>query len=224
MTEEVSGKKLRQPLFSAELSEHGYTVIQNSLLLNSSISFTAKGILLTCLSVRHSFNKEWITAHGKDSPETISSALRELLAAGYLKRVGHADACLYQFTDCPQPVAPQVQPEVVTRRRSSRAVPPSEPIALEPWLEPYRKPLEQWLVQRLREHPRLPWGITERSMAALVYANEQGVIAEFCQLASEATWQSLGFNGYKDYIDKLVKEKRGKASKPSMSQINYTLK
>jgi len=58
----------------------------------------------------------------------------------------------------------------------------------------------------------------------LQYAKQQGVLVEFCELAAESTWQSLGFNGYKEYIDKLVKEKHGRASKPAMSEINYTLK
>lgn len=222
MTEEASGKKVRQPMFSAELTENGYTVIKNSLLLDSSISFTAKGILLTCLSVRSSFNKEWIVAHGNDRPELISSALRELLAAGYLRRVGHPDACLYQFTDQPQPATPE-QPPAAPRQPSIRAVRPSEPIALEPWLEPCRELLERWLAQRLKAHPKLPWEISPRAMKAFEYAKQQGVLVEFCELAAESTWQSPGFNGYRDYIDNLVKEKRGKASKPAMSEINYTL-
>lgn len=225
MMSDASGKNTRQPLFSVEPTEHGCTVIQNSLLLDSSISFLAKGILLTCLATKHSFNKEWIVAHGRDSPEAISAALRELLAVGYLKKVGHPDACLYQFTDSPQPAAPEQQPAAAPRRPSTRAVRPSEPIALEPWLEPHRKPLERWLTQRLKKHPKLPWEISSRSMAALAYAKDCKVLAEFCELATEATWQSLGFNGYKDYVDKLVKEKfSAKLGRPPMSEINYTLK
>lgn len=61
-------------------------------------------------------------------------------------------------------------------------------------------------------------------MTALKYARQLNVLNEFCELASESCWQSLGFSGYKNCVYNLTKEKTvDPAAKPVMSAINYTL-
>lgn len=221
MTDQASGKKVSQPIFCAEPTSRDLAIFKSSLLLDSSMSYTAKGLLLTCLSAGYSFDKKWIASRGTDSLESISAALKELLALGYLRRVSSDGDHLYVFTDSPEP--PTVTLPVLPKRRG-RALPAAR-ISLEPWLEPHRPLLERWLAQRKKAHPKLAQEVTARSMTALRHANDRGVLAEFCELAAEGTWQSLGFNGYRNYIDKLVADRApGKPSRPQMSEINYTLK
>ena len=222
MAQEASGKKQCQPMFSAKSSADEFSVVRTSLLSDTSMSYTAKGVLLTCLSSSKSFTKKWIASHGTEDAKVISEALRELLSLGYLKKFSEDGETFYVFTDLPD-LAEQPRPPA-SRRRQSRPSEPAEPIALEPWLEPYRGPLEQWLARRLKAHPTLGWEITSRSMTALRYANDQKVVAELCELAAERSWQSVGFAGYRDTVDKLAKEKYGKAFKPAMSEISYTLR
>jgi hypothetical protein len=209
-------------MFSAKSSAADFVVVRSSLLSNTSMSYTAKGVLLTCLSSTKSFTKNWIASHGSEDAKVISEALRELLSLGYLKKFSENGEAFYVFTDLPD-LADQLIPQA-PRRRSSRPSAPAEPIALEPWLEPHRELLERWLARRLKAHPSLEWEITSRSITALRYARDQKVIAELCELAAEKSWQSLGFAGYKDTVDKLAKEKHGKSFKPAMSEISYTLK
>lgn len=218
-----SGKKAGQPMFSTESMMNDFTVVKSSILSNSLMSYTAKGILLTCLSSSRVFGKDWILSHGKGKIEEVSAALKELRALGFLKKVQNGDDCFYVFTDTPEA---QPSPELpAIRMPSSRSARPAEPIALEPWLEPHRGPLERWLTQRLKAHPKLQWEITGRSVLALKYAYVRGVLADFCELAAESSWVSLGFAGYKEYIERLVKEKHpGKQAKPPMADISYTLK
>jgi hypothetical protein len=218
-----SGKKAGQPMFSAESMANDFTVVKSSILSNSLISYMAKGILITCLSSGRAFSRDWILSHGKGDVEEISSALKELRSLGFLKKVQNGDDCFYVFTDSPEGQASPDLPAI--RKPSSRSAKPAEPIALESWLEPHRGPLERWLRQRLKAHPKLAWEITGRSVVALKYAYVRGVLADFCELAAESTWVSLGFAGYKEYIEKLVKEKHPtKQAKPPMAEISYTLK
>ena len=65
-------------------------------------------------------------------------------------------------------------------------------------------------------------------MRALEYARDAGILKLYCEYASERNWQSLGFAGHKETIEKLAKENgiASKASgqgKPAMSPIIYTL-
>lgn len=222
MTEGAIGKKQSQPMFSAKSGAKEFTVVRASLLSDTSMSYTAKGLLLTCLSSTKSFTKSWIASHGTDDAKVISESLRELLSLGYLKKFSEGGETYYVFADTPDlPDQPMPQP---ARRRSSRPSAPAEPIALEPWLEPHRELLERWLTRRMKVHPTMEWEITPRSMTALRYARDQRVIAELCELAAENSWQSLGFAGYKDTVDRLAKEKYGKFYKPAMSEISYTLR
>lgn len=73
--------------------------------------------------------------------------------------------------------------------------------------EPFRELLAAWWSLRCRTHPKLPRvGLNSRSVNALLYAEQFGVLQQFCELASEAAWQSLGFNGYRQYIEKLAQD------------------
>lgn len=77
------------------------------------------------------------------------------------------------------------------------------------WAQPYRKQILSWLRNRKKKSPKLPVQISDRSIKALSDAKELGVIDAFCDLVSESAWNSLGFAGYKDYLQKLVIEKKG---------------
>jgi hypothetical protein len=112
-------------------------------------------------------------------------------------------------------------------------MPPQRPkqppagIELPEWLEPYREHLLQWFEKRQKKHKLRP-ELTSSTMRALEYAKEAGILKLYCEYASERNWQSLGFAGYKDTIEKLAKEngvatKTGGQAKPAMSPITYTL-
>lgn len=99
-----------------------------------------------------------------------------------------------------------------------------EAIKLPDWLEEHRAHLESWLENRKRKH-RSNFGITKLTLKGLIYAKELGVLAEYCEYASEMNWMSLGFAGHRELIQKLAKE-HGRAvrpDKPIMSDIVYTL-
>ncbi|MGA1713326.1 MAG: hypothetical protein ACO4CS_18745 [bacterium] len=100
-------------------------------------------------------------------------------------------------------------------------------IELPDWLEPHRDHLIEWLKNRKKKHKLQP-EISKLSMKALEYAKSLGVLAQYCEVASERNWQSLGFIGAREAIDKLAKEnglnlKNHNQGRPSMSPINYTL-
>ena len=112
-------------------------------------------------------------------------------------------------------------------------IPPQQPkrspagVDLPEWLEPYREHLLQWLEKRQKKH-KLPPELTSSTMRALEYARDAGILKLYCEYASERNWQSLGFAGHKETIEKLAKENgiASKASgqgKPAMSPIIYTL-
>jgi hypothetical protein len=100
-------------------------------------------------------------------------------------------------------------------------------VDLPEWLEPYREHLLQWFEKRQKKH-KLPPELTSSTMRALEYARDAGILKLYCEYASERNWQSLGFAGYKDTIEKLAKEdgiatKTAGQGKPTMSPITYTL-
>jgi len=103
-----------------------------------------------------------------------------------------------------------------------------EGIEFPEWLEQYRDHLTMWLKNRKKEHKMEP-NFTPLTIKALKYAQEIGVLREYCELVSEKNWQSLGFAGYKDTINKVAKDNGiivdtvNRSAKPSMSPIKYTL-
>lgn len=113
----------------------------------------------------------------------------------------------------------QENPPLPPRTRTGRSG-----LELIDWLEPYRAELERWQAQRSKAHPKLAKGISKNSMKALELAKELGVLQEYCDLVSETTWQSLGFAGHREYIQKLAKDHRSIACKSStIAPIKYTL-
>jgi hypothetical protein len=99
-----------------------------------------------------------------------------------------------------------------------------EPLELPEWLEPQREALEAWHQNRAKSHKRAKPGLSDRSMLALAYAKQCKVLKEFCDYAAERDWQSLGFAGYKDLVDKLAKEKGQTVATMQVAQVNYTLR
>ena len=100
-------------------------------------------------------------------------------------------------------------------------------VELPDWLEPCRKHLMQWLCSRQKRYKLRP-ELTSSTMRALEYARDAGVLEIYCEYISERNWQSLGFAGHRDTIEKLAKEngiatKASSQSKPAMSPIVYTL-
>lgn len=72
---------------------------------------------------------------------------------------------------------------------------------------PYRAKVEEWLTRREKSHRAKP-EITSRTLAALEYANSKNVIEEVCDVLSERNWYSLGFTGYKEFIDRIAADKK----------------
>jgi hypothetical protein len=111
-------------------------------------------------------------------------------------------------------------------RRTTRKSKPAA-IELPEWLQPYREHLLIWLDNREKKHKLRP-ELTSSTMRALEYAKSTGTLKLYCEYAAEKNWQSLGFAGHRETIDKLGQEngvtvKAGNQGKPAMSPINYTL-
>lgn len=131
------------------------------------------------------------------------------------------------FDRTQRPKEPQVPAVVAARagRGRSKAGGAVQCVELPDWMEPYQKEMELWQANRARKHPRAPKGITKTSLSGLTYARDAGVLREFCEHAAESCWQSLGFAGYRGYIDRLVMDKAGKSARTNqaIAPINYTL-
>lgn len=96
--------------------------------------------------------------------------------------------------------APETLPTGATTKGGSRR-------ALPAFAEAYRESLEAWWVLRRQRHRASSQnGLTTRSLKALTYALDQGVLEQFCDLAAESGWISLGFVGHRDVIDRLAQE------------------
>lgn len=81
--------------------------------------------------------------------------------------------------------------------------------ALEPLPDNIRiesKLITEWLLKRKARH-RLDPEITSRSLKALEEAKKLNVLSEYCEIAAERGWSSLGFVGYAEFLEKLSKEK-----------------
>jgi DNA-binding transcriptional MocR family regulator len=139
--------------------------------------------------------------------------------------------------DPPHQCASCTRTRTIEQEPSNNINPPISPqqpkrspagVDLPEWLEPYREHLLQWLEKRQKRH-KLPPELTSSTMRALEYARDVGILKLYCEYVSERNWQSLGFAGYKDTIEKLAKEngiatKTSNQGKPAMSPIVYTLK
>lgn len=99
-------------------------------------------------------------------------------------------------------------------------------VNLPDWLEPHRRPLEQWLENRNKKHKLSP-SLSKLTYQALEYAKSLGILQIYCEYASETNWRSLGFAGYKELIEKLARDhgiEKLPDRKPKMASITYTLK
>ena len=96
-------------------------------------------------------------------------------------------------------------------RTASKAL--ARATSLPDYAEPYRESLVAWYRTRADRHKaKAGEALSARSLQALAYAHQQGVLEEFTALASETGWLSLGFNGYRTFIDELLNDKNGVAA------------
>jgi len=138
--------------------------------------------------------------------------------------------------DAPPQCAKWTRTRTIEQEPSNNKNPPLSPqqpkqpparMDLPDWLEPCRKHLMQWLCSRQKRYKLKP-ELTSSTMRALEYARDAGVLEVYCEYISERNWQSLGFAGHRDTIEKLAKEngiatKTSGQGKPAMSPIVYTL-
>ncbi|EEY34535.1 hypothetical protein HMPREF0554_0253, partial [Pseudoleptotrichia goodfellowii F0264] len=99
-----------------------FTIIANNLILDNSISWKAKSILIYMLSRPKgwSYNAAEISKHSKDGINAVYSGLKELVKAKYVSRKKLADGslCYYIFEnksenniiDCYEKIANQENP------------------------------------------------------------------------------------------------------------------
>lgn len=100
------------------------------------------------------------------------------------------------------------------RRSTTSALP-----LLPGFAEPYREKLQSWWeLRRLQHAAKAKDSLSARTIAALESANELGVLEEFCDLASESSWLSLGFPGYTEMLEKLAQDKKFKTGARQMKK------
>lgn len=119
----------------------------------------------------------------------------------------------------PSPQTPAEQPP--PRKRRPRPPVDDSLVELPVFAEPERALLAAWWRLRCKKHPGQPReGLTRSSADALAYANELGVLHEFCLQASERPWISLGFNGYRGHIERLAADLAGHAGSDTLRTYN----
>lgn len=87
---------------------NGYTTVNNEFLRDTELSLTARGLLITMLSLPDGWNMSGrgLAAILPDGRDKVFSTLKKLEEKGYLKRErvrenGHFVDVEYQFCDCP---------------------------------------------------------------------------------------------------------------------------
>lgn len=96
----------------------------------------------------------------------------------------------------------------------SNAIPP-----LPAFSEPYREQLQSWWEMRKLHHKSKAVNVlSARTIKALENANDLGVLKEFCDLAAESSWLSLGFPGHTEMLEKLAQDKK---FKPGVKQSKF---
>jgi hypothetical protein len=106
-----------------------FTLVANTALRDPRISYRAKGILATCLSLPQDFEftRKWIEEHGTEGRDSIIAALKELRSYGYLENIKQKDSRgrifgeFYRFSDEPAPAqAPEQAPSDPSDRRPEK--------------------------------------------------------------------------------------------------------
>ena len=244
----------KKPRFQVERAGSGFAVIAKSALLDFRLSYAARGILAASIANTQVaiFDSAALLANTVDDKTVLIGALKELRLLGYLVKCPGEEQ-KYMFSDVPvnevaelQSVAPvqpvidlpsfgrsqsatqlelSAAPAVASSQGRTRSGKSAKKLEMPEWLEEYRQEMESWQLNRSKRHPKLQMGITKTSLSGLLYAKESGVLREFCQHASENCWQSLGFAGHREYIDKLVRDKSRKSARTNqaIAPINYTL-
>ena len=110
-------------------------------------------------------------------------------------------------------------PEKTKKKRARKTVAKGAGSCILPPLpdfaEPHREHLQLWWEQRKQAHKsRAKDEISIRTVSALDDARKLGVLKEFCVFASETSWLSLGFAGYTETLERLVRDKTFTPSAP----------
>jgi hypothetical protein len=103
--------------------------------------------------------------------------------------------------------APQARPGAPARAKGRPSAMERAIASLPPFMGAYEAQVAEWLQRRKESHKAKP-EITTRTLGALTYAHEKDVLHEFCDVFAERNWYSLGFTGYKNFIDSLVADKK----------------
>jgi len=100
-------------IFRTKLSS-AFTILPNTTLRDSNLSFRARGLLAFILSNASEWevSKAWLREQGKEGVQAINSALKELLNLGYAEKVlerskesGRFSSMVWVFRDIPVPVS-----------------------------------------------------------------------------------------------------------------------
>jgi hypothetical protein len=97
-------------------------------------------------------------------------------------------------------------PDRSPQRPPRGAVGRIQPLMLPSYAEPFREALETWLKQSRRRNRSKGPQLSSFDLRGLEAAKQMGVLAEFCELASNSSWQSLGFSGHTDCLQKLQRD------------------
>lgn len=91
------------------------------------------------------------------------------------------------------------------KARKAASEPSDESLPLPPCAEPFRALVVAWWKLRCKAHKDAPRvGLSSRTVEALLFAEERGVLRQFCEIASTKKWESLGFKGYRQFIEELA--------------------
>lgn len=87
-------------IIRAPRPDTGYTIIRNDVLRDARLSYRARGLLAEILSRPDNWriDSRQLADHAKEGREAIRTALREIEAAGYIKRAKRQDPDTGQWT------------------------------------------------------------------------------------------------------------------------------
>ena len=110
--------------------------------------------------------------------------------------------------------------------KANRALESLSKLEMPEWLEPYREHIYEWQQRRKAAHKSMPYEISRLSLKALEYARELNCLEPYMETVSEKPWVSLGFDGYRAYIENVAgkgpAKGQGKMNNRPI-EVNYTL-